>query len=449
MSASGPSKAKVRPFEVNSRAVLAIAVPMTLAFVTTPLLGLVDTAVVGRLGVAAQMGGLAVGAIVFDVVFTSMNFMRAGTTGLVAQAFGAQDAPEQAAVVARALVLALVLGLAALLFADPILAAGLYFVAPEAAVAEAVALYFGIRILAAPLTLANYVLLGWALGVARAGLGLALQVVLNGVNIALSLWLGLGLGWGIAGVAWATVIAEGIALVAGLGALAFHLHGTALPAARQLWQRAAFGRLFALNRDILIRSFCLIGTFFAFTATGARFGTDVLAANAVLMNFFMVAGFFLDGLATAAEQLAGRAVGARWRPAFDASVRLSLLWGVVLGGALSLLFLLAGPILIDALTTNDAVRETARLYLPWAAATAVVGAVAFQMDGVYIGATWSREMRDWMLVSTALFVFVAWLAHDALGNHGLWLALLVFLGARGLTLLLRLPGRRDQAFAAA
>ena len=436
-----------RPFAVTHRTVVAIAVPMTLAFVTTPLLGLVDTAVVGRLGIAAQMGGLAVGAILFDVVFSSLNFLRAGTTGLVAQAYGADDAVEQTAVVARALVLAVLLGFAALLLADPILALGLYFIAPESAVAQAVALYFGIRILAAPLTLANYVVLGWALGVARAGLGLGLQVVLNGTNIALSLWLGLGLGWGIEGVAWATLIAEGVALVAGLAVLASALRGTVLPAWERVGQRAAFGRLFALNRDILIRSFCLLGTFFAFTALGARFGTDVLAANAVLLNFFMVAGFFLDGLATAAEQLAGRAIGARWRPAFDRSVRLSLGWGIVLGGLLSLLFWLAGPLVIDALTTNETVRATARLYLPWAAATALVGAVAFQMDGVYIGATWSREMRDWMLVSTALFALVAWIARDAMGNHGLWLALLVFLGARGITLLARLPGRRDQTFA--
>ena len=440
-------RAGSHPFEVTHRTVLAIAVPMTLAFVTTPLLGLVDTAVVGRLGVAAQMAGLAVGAVIFDVVFSSLNFLRAGTTGLVAQAYGARDVPEQAAVVARALLIAVTLGLAAWLLAGPILAAGLSLVAPEPAVTEAVSLYFGIRIIAAPLTLANYVLLGWALGVARAGLGLALQIALNGVNIALSLWLGLGLGWGIEGVAWATVIAEGVALALGLAAIGLLLKGTALPTPARIADRAAFARLFALNRDILIRSFCLLGTFFAFTALGARFGTDVLAANAVLMNFFMISGFFLDGLATAAEQLAGRAVGARWRPAFDASVRLSLLWGVVLGGLLTAAFLLLGPQLIDLLTTNEAVRATARAYLPWAAATAVAGAVAFQMDGVFIGATWSREMRDWMLVSTAAFAATAWLARDAMGNHGLWLALLVFLGARGVTLLARLPARRDQEFA--
>ena len=161
------------------------------------------------------MGGLAVGAILFDVVFSSLNFLRAGTTGLVAQAFGADDTVEQTAVVLRALMLAVLLGFAALMLADPILTAGLYFIAPESDVAAAVALYFGIRILAAPLTLANYVVLGWALGVARAGLGLGLQVVLNGTNIALSLWLGLSLGWGIEGVAWATLIAEGVALIAG------------------------------------------------------------------------------------------------------------------------------------------------------------------------------------------------------------------------------------------
>ena len=444
---AAPSPAP-RPFPVTHRSVLAIAVPMTLAFVTTPLLGLVDTAVVGRSGVEAQLAGLAVGAIVFDVVFTTFNFLRAGTTGLVAQAFGRDDAPEQTAVLLRALLLAAGLGLLVLVLSAPILALGLWLVAPGPAVGEATALYFSVRILAAPLTLGNYVVLGWALGRARAGLGLALQVVLNGTNIALSLWLGLHLGWNIEGVAWATVAAEAVALALGLLVAWRSLRGTALPARVAVLDGAAFMRLLRLNRDIMIRSFCLLGTFFAFTAFGARFGTTTLAANAVLMNFFLVGGFFLDGLATAAEQLAGRAIGARWAPAFDRAVRLTLGWGLVMGALLSLAALVFGPLLIDVLTTAPPVRALAREYLAWAALTALVGAAAFQMDGVFIGATWSAEMRDWMLVSTALFALVAWVASGPMGNHGLWLALLVFLGARGATLLWRLPRRRDETFAA-
>ena len=437
------------PFAVTHLSVLAIAAPMTLAFITTPLLGLVDTAVVGRLGIAADLGGLAVGAIVFDVVFTSLNFLRSGTTGLVAQALGRGDAKERTAVLARALLLSLALGLLVLALSQPLLGAGLALVAPTPAVAEAVAAYFTIRILAAPLTLANYVLLGWALGLGRAGLGLALQVVLNGTNIALSLHLGLSLGWGIEGVAWATVVAEGVGVAAGLLAALVILRGSDMPSRARVFEGAAFVRLFALNRDIMIRSFCLLGAFFAFTAMGSRFGELTLAANAVLMNFFLVAGFFLDGLATAAEQLAGRAVGARWRAGFERAVDLTMVWGVGLGGACTLAFLLGGPWLIDLLTTNAAVREAAAAYLPWAAATGIVGTVAFQMDGVYIGATWSREMRDMMLVSVAAYALMLAVAWAAQSNHLLWLSLLVFLGARGWTLWRRLPANAAQTFAPA
>ena len=419
---------------------------MTLAFVTTPLLGLVDTAVVGRLNDAAALGGLAVGAIVFDVVFTSLNFLRAGTTGLVAQAMGRGDRKEETATLLRALLLAVALGLLTFALSPLLLAAGLAVVAPTAGVAEAVAAYFSIRILAAPLTLANYVLLGWALGLARSGLGLALQVVLNGTNIALSLFLGLELGWGIAGVAWATVIAEGVAAAVGLAVAAYILRRADRPSFARVFEGAAFVRLFALNRDIMIRSFCLLGAFFAFTALGSRFGEVTLAANAVLMNFFLVAGFFLDGLATAAEQLAGRAVGARWRTGFERAVRLTLLWGWALGAAATALFLLGGPSLIDLLTTLPDVRAAAYAFLPYAAATAIVGTVAFQMDGVYIGATWSREMRNWMLVSVAAYAVMLVVAWALRSNHALWLALLVFLGARGWTLWRRLPANTAHTF---
>ena len=446
-SADTPVEAP-RTFPVTNTAVLAIAVPMTLAFVTTPLLGLVDTAVVGRLGVAAQMGGLAVGAVLFDVVFSSLNFMRASTTGLVAQAMGRDDEKEQTAVLARALLLALALGALTFALGDPILSLGLALVAPTPAVAEAVTTYFAIRIMAAPLTLANYALLGWTMGLARSGLGLALQVVLNGTNIVLSLYLGLHLGWGIAGVAWATVIAEGVGVAAGLLAAAFLLRGTDVPSRTRILEAAAFGRLFALNRDIMIRSFCLLGAFFAFTALGSRFGEVTLAANAVLMNFFMIAGFFLDGMATASEQLAGRAVGARWRAGFDRAVALTLRWGWLLGGGCTLLFLVAGPWLIDLITVNETVREAARAFLPYAAATGIVGTLAFQMDGVYIGATWSRTMRDMMLISVALYGVAAAFALWIGSNHLLWIALLIFLGARGITLWRRLPRLADQTFPA-
>ncbi len=436
-----------RPFTVDNRTVFAIAWPTTLAYMSTPILGLVDTGVVGRMGDAALIGGLAVGAILFDIVFTTFNFMRASTTGLVAQAFGAGDEEGQRVVLYRSLLLSLVLGLVTLLCSPLVLSAGLWAMDVPAAVAEATATYFSIRILAAPLTLTNYSVLGWMLGQGRATLGLGLQTLLNGSNICLSIWLGLHLGWGIEGVAWATVIAEALTAAAGLTIVAINYRGAAFPGWARLRDRAALLRLVAVNRDIMIRSFCLLFAFAFFTAQGAKFGETALAANAVLMNFFLVSGYFLDGFATAAETLAGRAIGARYRPAFDNAVKLTLIWGFVLAGLLTVAFFAVGPSIIDLLTTQQAVRDIARDFLFWAAITALVGVIAFQMDGVFIGATWSAEMRNMMLISLAVFLLTWWIAVPLIGNHGLWLALNVFLGIRGVTLYWRLTVKREQEFA--
>ncbi|MEL7228869.1 MAG: MATE family efflux transporter [Pseudomonadota bacterium] len=435
-----------KPFEVSNRAVLAIALPTTLAYLSTPIIGLVDTGVVGRMGDAALLGGLAVGAVLFDIVFTTFNFLRSSTTGLVAQAFGRGDEADQQVVLYRSLLLSWTLGFLTLLAAPLILWLGLYFMDVTDAVESAVREYFTVRILAAPLTLTNYTVLGWMLGQGRAGLGLVLQTVLNGSNVVLSLYLGLYLGWGIAGVAWATVMAEGLAAVLGLLCVAFAYGRRAFSGLAVLGDRAALTRLFGVNRDIMIRSFCLLFAFAFFTAQGADFGETTLAANAVLMNFFLVSGYFLDGFATAAEQLAGRAIGARYRPAFDRAVRLTLIWGFALAGFATAVFFLGGPTLIDTLTTHEDVRAVARTFLPYAALTALVGVVAFQMDGIYIGATWSRDMRNMMLVSLAAFLATYYGATPFVGNHGLWLALLVFLGIRGVTLYGRLPTKVRETF---
>lgn len=435
-----------RTFAVTHRSVLAIAWPTTLAYLSTPLLGLVDTGVVGRLGDPALLGGLAVGAILFDIIFTTFNFLRSSTTGLVAQALGAGRQEEQRVVLVRSLLLSVSSGLVVLVLAPFILMFGLWAMGVPAAVEEATRAYFVVRILAAPLTLINYSVLGWLLGLGRAGLALGLQIILNGTNIALSILLGLIWGWGIEGVAWATVIAEGLAVLAGLMVVWQKLSGLGPLNWRYIFDRIALIRLFGVNRDIMIRSFCLLFAFAFFTAQGARFGEVTLAANAILLNFFLIAGYFLDGFATAAEQLAGRAVGARHRPAFDSAVRMTLVWGGVLALFATLIFWFAGPFVIDLLTTSETVRAESRDYLFWAALTALAGVAAFQMDGVYIGATWTADMRNMMLISLAAFLLTWWLVVPYLGNHGLWLALEIFLGMRGVTLLSRLPARANRTF---
>ena len=436
-----------RRFEVSSASVFAIAVPMTLAYATVPLLGIVDTAVVGRLGDPAPLGGLAVGAVVFDLVFGALNFLRASTTGFVAQALGRGDEAEQEAATWRGAGLGAAIGILVALTGPLIAALGVAFMGIEGATAEAARTYIAIRAIGAPFSLANYALMGYVLGRGEARLALVLTTLLNGLNIALSIALGLGLGWGVAGVATATVVGE--ALVTSLTALILWRRFTrnaVRPGRARVLDRAALRRMFAVNGDIFVRSFCLIGTFALFTRFGAQQGPLVLAANAILMNLFLLSAYILDGLATAAEQLAGRALGANWREGFDRAVRLSFLWGLALTTPVFLAFALGGGIAIDLMTTTEAVREVARRYVIWAALTAPVGVLAFIMDGVFIGATWSRAMRNSMLLSVAVFAILALALRGPLGNHGLWIALNGFLLARGAILRAMLPARAAASF---
>ncbi len=446
MNDHGAASRAVHPFEVSNRLVFSIALPMTLAYMTTPLLGIVDTAVVGQLGDAALLGGLAAGAIIFDVVFATFNFLRSGTTGLVAQAFGRRDTLEEQAILWRAVLVGAVCGLVLLLAAPLIAAAGVWFIAGEARVSEALSTYVLIRLVGAPPALINYAILGYVLGRGESGIGLGLQLILNVTNIVLSIALGLSLGWGLEGVAWATVIGETLAMAIGLAFVMRRFRRTPPMRRGALRDTVALKAMFVLNRDIMIRSFVLLGAFALLTRAGAQLGTLTLAANAVLMNFFMLAGYLLDGFATAAEQIAGRAVGARYKPAFMRAVRLTALWGFAFSGVIALLFLAFGEWLIALVTTAPEVRTEAARYLVWAALTAVAGVLAFQMDGVFIGATWSRDMRNMMLLSFLLYVVALQVLGSAFGNHGLWAALHVFLIARGLSLAAIVPSRARRTF---
>lgn len=430
-----------RDFAVTHRTVLAIAVPMTLAYLTTPLLGIANIAVVGQLGDAALLGGLAAGAIIFDVVFSTFSFLRSGTTGLVAQAFGRDDAEEERLTLLRAMALAIGIGAVIALFASLISRGGQAFMGADPAVSAAMDEYVRIRCLGAPFSMMNYALLGYVLGRGEGTLALLLQLVLNVVNIVLSILLGLWLGWGVAGVAWGAVAGEFVGLAVGLAIVLPRFRaGPAVEMARLL-DPASLRAMLALNRDIMIRSFALLAAYALFTRQGAQLGAVALAANAVLMNFFMVASFFLDGIAAAAEQLAGRAVGAGSKTSFRRAVRLTAIWGFGMAATAAAVCLVFGGHLIALITTAQPVRDFAATYLPWAAATALTGVLAFQMDGVFIGAAWSRDMRNIMLVSLALFVAALLALPLLIGNHGLWVALNLFLLARGLGMLGVLPRR--------
>lgn len=437
------------PFLVTNRLILAIAVPMTIGFLTTPLLGIVDTAVVGRLGQAVLLAGLAVGAILFDLIFSTFNFLRAATTGLVAQAFGRGDRREEQAVFWRSLIIAFLSGAAILILSPLLLAAGLWLLSPGPDVAEVTRTYFFYRILAGPAALANYAILGFVLGRGQGTTGLVLQTLINGTNIVLSIYLGLILEFGVAGVAMATAIGELAGFIAGFIVVTHRFDRAFAPSWAQVFDRVRLKLLFGLNRDIMIRSFVLLAAFTLMTRIGTGFGPVTLAANAVLMTIFLLAGYYLDGLANAAEQLTGRAIGAGFKPAFDRALKMTSAWSFGLAAVSTVLFFAFGDALIDMMTTAEDVRAVAHVYLPWAAITAMTGALAFLMDGVFIGASWSREMRNMMLLAFGGYLLALALLVPAFGNHGLWAALNLFLLMRGLFLLMLVPRRSRQAFLSA
>ncbi len=435
-----------RPFEVTNRSILTLAIPMTLAYLSTPILGVVDTAVIGQLGSAALVGGIAVGGIIFDLIFTTFNFLRSGTTGMTAQAMGANDGKELRAILLRALIVAFAAGLALFALQWPILEIGIFLLGGSDEVQAATRTYFSWRILGTPFTLANYAILGWYLGLGRAGMGLVLQSVLNGANVALSILFVMGLGWGVGGVAIGTVIAQAATTLLGLMLVWRHFRGARLPSRQRIFNRQRFAKMLGVNRDIMIRSFTVLFAFAFFTSRSAVQGDVMLAANTILQKFFMVGGYFLDGFATAAEQIVGRSLGARYRPAFDRAVRLTVTWGFALAGIATALFWIGGPWLIDLMTTSEPVRAEARVYMLWAVLTPLLGVMAFQMDGVFIGATWSRDMRNMMVLSLVLYLVAYFVLFPLMGNHGLWLALEIFLSARGISLWAMCGVRAREAF---
>ncbi|MGH6861355.1 MAG: MATE family efflux transporter, partial [Phyllobacterium sp.] len=368
-------------------------------------------------------------------------------TGLVAQAMGRHDTVEQQAVFWRAIGIALVAGLGFIAATPLILSAALNFMNPDSAVSAAMSTYVTIRLLSSPMALGNFVVLGLLLGQGRAMHGLYLQFLLNGVNIVMTIWLGLVLGWGVAGIAWGTLLGESIALAVGLSLVYRQFRSVPNPSRARVLDMHEIKRMFAVNRDIMLRSFFLLIAYAYFTRAGSNAGAVTLATNAVLMNFLLISGYLIDGVTTAAEQISGRAVGAHYRPAFDRGVRLSFLWGMVLASVMAIFFLVCGDWIVAILIKSPEVQAMAAQYMPWAALAPVVGLLAFHMDGVFIGATWSRDMRNMMILSLIGYFAAYSVLPHFLGNHGLWLALHLFLGLRGLSLLYILPDRARVQFA--
>ncbi|MBW4935090.1 MATE family efflux transporter [Marinobacter sp. F4206] len=401
---------------------------------TVPLLGLVDTAVLGHLESPEYLGAVAVGANLFSILYWTFGFMRMGTTGLAAQAWGKRDSFGQVALLLRSVMLAVGIGLLLILLHQPLISLGLTLMNPSPDVSSLAAEYAAIRIWSAPAVLCQYTLVGWLIGTQFPRGPMIMLIVANGLNIVLDILFVTGFGWNSRGVAIATVIAE-----YGAAGIGFAIVLSRMPEGQKL-TRALIGgladylKILQVNRYIMVRTIALLLVLAFFTAQGARQGDTILAANAVLITFLLVISNALDGFANAAEALIGEAIGKgsrrRFRAVFHSALRWSL-WGALL---LTIVFVAGGRGLIALLTGIEDVRTTAWHYLPWLWLLPFAAVWGFLLDGVFIGATRTRDMQNTMLFS-ALGVFLpVWWLTTSWGNHGLWFSLICLMLARALSM---------------
>ena len=418
---------------------LKIAIPILLANVTIPILGAVDTAVVGQIPDAAPIAAVGVGAVIISAIYWVFGFLRMGTTGLTSQAAGRGEAGEVAALLTRALMIGVAGGLFFVLI-QPLLIWGAFRLSPASAEVEGLAeTYMRIRIFSAPAAIAMYGITGWLIAQERTREVLWIQLLMNGVNVGLDLVFVLSFGWGVAGVAWATFIAEWSGLVLGLWMCREAFAHSAWRDWARVFDRIKLKRMAVVNSDILIRSLLLQGIFVSFLLLGGRFGDVTLAANQVLLQFLHITGYALDGFAFAAEALVGQAFGAAAVARVRRAAVLTTYWALALGVLMALAFWLMGPMIIGIMTKAPDVQQEARRYLPWLIAAPVMIVGLTQFDGIFIGATRTADMRNMMAVAFVIYVLAAWALMPRMENHGLWLALHISFIARAGSLALRYP----------
>ncbi len=435
------------PESISYSYLLEKAWPIILANAAVPLLGLVDTAVIGNVGSVTDLGAIAFGALIFSFVYWSFGFLRMGTTGSVAQALGAGDQVEIRAILGRALVLAVGLGLLLIAIQLPIRLVALSLLDGSAPVEEVTQQYFNIRIWGAPATLATFALMGVLIGLGNSRQLLLVQLFLNGLNIGLDIYFAGVLGWGAAGIALGTVIAEWSTVIFAVWLIVRELDSRRTPGS-EFWPRsrvldsASFRKMLAANRDIMIRTLVLVFSFGFFINQSAQFGDVVLAANHILLQLISFAAFFLDGYAFVVESLVGSSVGAKRRDSFDVAVKRSSILALVTAAALALLLLLFGNEAVALLTDIEPVQDAARSSVFLAAIYIFFSFAAFQLDGIFIGASFTRQMRNAAILSIAVFLLAWWVLMDRFGVNGLWWAMIIYVAARADALLLFYPALR-------
>lgn len=424
---------------LTHKRVLHIALPIVLSNATVPILGAVDTGVVGQIGDPVPIGAVGIGAIILSAIYWVFGFLRMGTAGLTAQAAGARDEGEMAALLSRAMLIGIGAGMV-IIAAQVALFAGAFMISPASPQVEGLAReYMSIRVWSAPAAIALYGITGWLVGRENTMGVFAIQLLVNLANMGLSVLLGLKLGWGVSGVAWATVFAEWSGLAFGLWLCRGVFLGPYWRSVARVFDKARLVNMMSVNTDIMIRSVLLQAIFVSFLFFGSGMGDVDLAANQILLQFLYVTAYAMDGFAFAAEAIVGRAMGARDPARLRRGAILTSGWGLGICAVLALAFALAGGAVIDVMTTAPDVRAAAREYLPYMVAAPLLGTASWMLDGIFIGATRSRDMRDMMLVSALIYFAGAVVLLPTLGNHGLWLSLLLSFVARGITLGLRYP----------
>lgn len=420
--------------------ILALALPIMVSNISVPLLGAVDTAVVGHLPEARFLAAVALGTTLLGVLYAGLNFLRMGTAGLTANSFGSQDTEEMLAWLYRGMVTAFMLGGILWLIHKPLAILVFGFMTQDASTANIAQTYFSIRIISAPAALIHFVLLGWLIGMQKTKVALVIQIAMNGLNIFLDILFVVILGYGIEGAASATVVSEILSAILGLYLVKGLIHDFKLKRSHKpLFTKAIVGRLFSINRDLFLRAMGLQGTFMTFTTLGSHQGETTLAANAVLLNFLLFCAYGLDGLANAAESLVGEAIGKGKQAAIRQSILVTLYWSVIMALPFSLVYGVFGEQLVNLLTSVEDVRVSAYQFLPWAVALPLVSVWCYHFDGCFTGATQTTAMRNSMVLSFVLFLLTIYFLLPTYQNHGLWAAFLLFHVYRAFTLVFKLP----------
>jgi MATE family multidrug resistance protein len=419
-----------------NRKILRLAIPNIVTNITIPLLAMVDLGLMGHLGSVKYVGAVALGGMIFSFIFWAFGFLRMGTSGFTAQAYGQRNFAEAGNILIRSMVFAIGGGLFLILMQWPLSWAAFNLVNSSTSVESLAHEYFNIRIYAAPATLFIYAIIGWFIGLQNARLPMILAISVNLLNVLLSLLFIKVLGMGSNGVAWANVISQYGGLLLGLFLLSFYwpklrkyIHFT------EAINRKAFIRFFHVNKDIFIRTLCLIFTLSFFTTQSANTSDTILAVNTLLFQFFYFFSYFVDGFAYAAEALAGRYIGAGDKAMLKKVIRRLFIWGSVIALTFTLIFLVGGDFILRLLTNDPVIISAAQPFMFWVVLVPLITFAAFIWDGIYVGATASKAMRNSMVVITTLIFLPAYyLLEPVLGNNGLWFAMMLFMGARGVFL---------------